>query len=89
MPEQEEKSMPDEAFVRAIEEFKAANVSSASVGNDICSVYKKVKPILSGILPLLKLIPVFGETISEAVTALMAVLDKVCSTSPAAAPARG
>jgi hypothetical protein len=43
--------MADEAFVRAIEEFKSANVGSAGVGNDVCSVYKKVKPILTGILP--------------------------------------
>jgi hypothetical protein len=81
--------MADEAFVRAIEEFKAANISSAAVGNDVCSVYKKVKPILTGILPLLKLIPVFGQTISEAVTALMAVLDNICSASPAVSSARG
>jgi hypothetical protein len=80
--------MTDEAFVQAIAEFKAANITTASVGNDVCSIYRKVKPIISGILPFLKLIPVYGATISEALTALMAVLDNYCPVPPATSTAK-
>jgi hypothetical protein len=80
--------MNDEAFVNAIEDFKAAKITSATAGLDLCGVYAKVKPILSGVIPFLKLIPKFGETIAEALTVLMAALDKLCPTSPAVSPAR-
>lgn len=70
--------MTDEAFVQAIEDFKAAKMSPAVIGLDLCSVYAKVKPILIGILPFLKLIPNFGKIVADALTALMAALDKAC-----------
>jgi hypothetical protein len=79
--------MTDEAFVQAIEDFKATKTNALGVG-DICTVYKVVKPILSGVLPFLKLIPKIGETIAEALTALMAALDKFCPTSPVPAVAK-
>jgi len=70
--------MTDEAFVQAITAFETADIITANVGTDVCLIYRRVKPIISGILPLLKLIPVYGATISEAVTALMSVLDNTC-----------
>lgn len=81
--------MPDDSLVRAIEDFKTANLNPQAASVDVCGVYNKVKPILSGILPFLKLIPVVGATVAEAVTLLMSVLDKICPTPAAAmSPAR-
>jgi hypothetical protein len=82
------EKMTDEAFVQAITEFKAANIAAANVGTDVCVIYRRVKPILSGILPLLKLVPVYGATISEALTALMSVLDNICPVSDATSPGK-
>jgi hypothetical protein len=81
--------MTDQAFLQAIQDFKAAQVTPQGVGTDICPLYQKVRPILEGILPFLKLIPVYGQTIAEALTALMAVLDKLCPMPPAPSPAKG
>ncbi|HKF48629.1 MAG TPA: hypothetical protein VKB38_14830 [Terracidiphilus sp.] len=78
--------MADQALVNAIEDFKAAQFSTAAVGLDPCPVYAKVKPIITALLPFLKLIPVYGGTIVEALTLLMAALDKLCP-APAAARA--
>jgi hypothetical protein len=50
----------------------------ASLGLDICIVYPKVKPILTEILPFIKLIPVWGSTVASAITMLMAALGKFC-----------
>jgi hypothetical protein len=71
--------MQDQAFMDAIREFEASGLAGAAAGLDICAIYKKVKPILNGILPFLKLIPVFGATAAAAITALMTVLDGVCA----------
>jgi hypothetical protein len=73
--------MQDQAFMDAISEFEASGLTAAAAATapDICAIYKKVKPILNGILPFIKLIPVFGATAAAAITALMAVLDGVCA----------
>jgi len=74
--------MTDEVFLQAIESFKAfQGTPEAAAAADICGIYKKVKPILNGVLPFLKLIPVIGATVAAAVTALMAVLDQTCPGS--------
>lgn len=73
--------MTDEAFVQAIEDYKGAKTSAAFTSLDVCPVYAKVKPILSGLLPFLKLIPKFGEIIADALTALMGALDKLCPST--------
>jgi hypothetical protein len=73
--------MADQAFTQAIAAFEASPVTAQDVGADICEIYKKVKPILNGILPFLKLIPVYGATVATAITALMGVLDNTCPGS--------
>ena len=70
--------MANQAFMQAIQDFEASGVSAKDIGTDVCGVYKKVKPILTGILPFLKLIPVYGGTVAAAITALMGVLDTTC-----------
>jgi hypothetical protein len=80
--------MTDKEFEHAIDEFKAASTNPAAMGTSVCSVYQKVRPILTGILPFLKLIPKFGETIAAALTALMAALDEFCKTAPAPSAAK-
>lgn len=71
----------DQQFMQALESFResaAADVTAAPI--DICGTYKKVKPILQGILPFLKLIPNIGKPAAKAIEALMTVLDAFCAT---------
>ena len=69
--------MQDKAFMEAISEFEASGMAKteALAGVDVCGIYKKVKPILTGILPFIKLIPGFGATAAAAIGALMTVLN--------------
>jgi hypothetical protein len=74
----------DNSFMDAIKSFEASGIGTGGASAqalDICGIYKKVKPILTGILPFLKLIPVYGGTVSSAITALMAVLNSTCPGS--------
>jgi hypothetical protein len=75
-----EKEMSDQQFMQALESFRegAADVTAAPI--DICGTYKKVKPILQGILPFLKLIPNIGKPAAKAIEALMAALNEFCAT---------
>jgi hypothetical protein len=70
--------MADQTFLQAVQAFEAASATKEGIGTDVCGVYGKVKPILSGILPFLRLIPVYGATVAAAITALMAALDSYC-----------
>jgi hypothetical protein len=50
----------DAAFMRAIESFDMTG--REAVGrDDLCGVYRKVKPILERIIPFIELIPVWGS----------------------------
>lgn len=71
----------DKAFMDAIKAFEVSGVGTGAIeakSLDICATYKSVKPILKGILPFIKLIPVFGGTVATAITVLMAALDAAC-----------
>jgi hypothetical protein len=71
----------DKSFMDAIKAFEASGIGTGAASAqalDICGVYKVVKPILTGILPFIKLIPGFGGTVATAITALMGVLDATC-----------
>ena len=76
--------MTDQKFMDAIKAFEASPLRAKAVGAEavglpqICPIYKEVRPILEGVLPFIKLIPVYGATIFAAITALIGVLDKVC-----------
>ena len=79
----------DKEFLAALDSFGApqqgtgANV--AAIANiDICGTYSQVRPILAGILPFIKLIPVIGSKAYTAISTLMAVLDTMCPSSAAA-----
>lgn len=71
----------DDEFSRALAQFQtgaeAAPLPGAQAVN-VCDTYKKVKPILNGILPFLGLIPVIGSGAATAIKALMLVLDGIC-----------
>lgn len=70
---------PDEqAFMQALAAFEQPGVDVTTAGVDICGTYKKVKPILQGILPFISLIPGIGKPAAAAITALMAALDAIC-----------
>ena len=68
--------MANQDFSQALINFEKT-VGAKEGALDLCGIYKVVKPILTGILPFIKLLP-SGVTIAAAITALMAVLDKTC-----------
>ncbi len=59
----------------------AAGSAEALSLSQVCSTYKTVKPIISGVLGFIQVIPGIGAATATAVRALMAVLDKVCGGS--------
>lgn len=66
----------DKAFMEAVGAF---DVRAEAVGReDLCTVYKKIKPILTGILPFIRLIPVWGAKAASAIEVLLRVLGSVC-----------
>jgi hypothetical protein len=80
-----EQTVPqDDAFMQALAAFDREAVTAAAP--DVCGVYKKVKPILQGILPFIGLIPRIGKPAAAAIQALMTGLDSFCGTG---APAPG
>lgn len=78
------ESKSDTALLKALDEFEAhgrAHSKEAIVGAkhvNICETYKLVKPVLSGILPFLGLIPIIGHRVVPAIQALLAALDVFC-----------
>lgn len=71
----------DDQFMRALASFQEPTGGLAATEVDFCTTYKKVRPILVGILPFIKLIPVIGPAASKAIEALMAAMDKVCGVA--------
>ena len=74
----EGSGVSEESFANALSEFEGAGGSVAAAAVDICTTYKKVKPILEGLLPFLALIPNIGKAVAAALKALMAALDAHC-----------
>ena len=54
---------------------KALAVRPADV--DLCALYKKAKPILNGILPVIEMFP-WGGAVAKAIRLVMALADQVC-----------
>jgi hypothetical protein len=75
----ENEIMSDQQFMQALESFRESGADVTAAPVDICGTYKKVKPILQGILPFLKLIPNIGKPAAKAIEALMAALDAFCA----------
>jgi hypothetical protein len=79
----ENEMTSDQQFMQALDSFRESSTAAADVTAapiDICGTYKKVKPILQGILPFLKLIPNIGKPAAKAIEALMGVLDAFCAS---------
>jgi surfactin synthase thioesterase subunit len=70
----------DAAFLRALEQFEGAPPEIVKA-EDLCSIYKKVRPILTAILPFIELIPIWGKKVAAAIRLLMKALDAVCATA--------
>ena len=64
-------------FFAALQEFEGVGPAAAPI--DLCGTYKKVRPILQGILPILAAIPGFGPKVASAIEALTAALDRLCA----------
>ncbi|GEM_PF-3905075 len=75
----------NDAFFDALRAFPAPTASAALTPAmaaitlpDVCALYKKVKPILDTVVPIIGLIPGFGTAAATAIRALMAILDSIC-----------
>jgi hypothetical protein len=83
--------MTDQAFFQAIASFGPAQTAPRSTSVtpqsavDLCGTYKKVRPILEGILPLLKAIPGFGPQVAAAIQTLITAADGICGVGGAGA----
>jgi subtilisin family serine protease len=71
----------EQDFMQALSAFEQPGADVTAAGVDICGTYKKVRPILKGILPFIALIPSIGKAAAAAITALMAALDAACPTA--------
>ena len=65
-------------FETALAKFEVRPATAAMSLTDICAIYRDVRPILEAILPFLRLIPSIGDGVAAAITALVAVLDRLC-----------
>jgi hypothetical protein len=68
----------DQQFMAALDALDKVEAREAITKDDLCGVYKRVKPILSGILPFIELIPVWGKKAADAIRLLMRGLDVLC-----------
>lgn len=72
----------DSEFQAALDSFGASYLPPTSgiagAGADICATYNKVRPILAGILPFIKAIPIIGSKAYLALSTLKSVLDMMC-----------
>jgi hypothetical protein len=76
----------DAEFLAALKNFETPRtVDSANI--DICGTYNQVKPILTSILPFIKLIPRIGTGAYNAISALKQGLDLFCPSATSSAPA--
>lgn len=73
----------EEQFMEALSNFEQTGVGAAAAGLDICGTYKKVKPVLQGVVPFIKLIPRIGPPAAKAIESLMAALDAFCNVPSA------
>ena len=76
----------DAEFLAALENFRETQTVDAAK-LDICGTYNQVKPILTGVLPFIKLIPGIGTGVYNAINSLMQVLDAFCPAPASSSPA--
>lgn len=73
--------MNDQQFLSALDSIdKELSVPKPDgpIGADLCATYKKIRGFLESILPLIKLIPVWGDKLASAIKFLMTLADTVC-----------
>lgn len=72
--------MTNEEFLSALDSIdkEVAGVGPQSLGGDLCATYKRIRKFLEDILPLIKLIPVWGDKLATAIKFLMSLADTVC-----------
>lgn len=73
--------MSDHKFLAALdsmdEELSKPFIQDLN-GNGLCAIYKKIRGSLEAILPVVKVIPVYGPKLAAAIQFLMTVADTVC-----------
>jgi hypothetical protein len=71
-----EMGYDEAAFLEALRSVDTA--PEPRTREDLCALYKRVKPILEGILPFIELIPIWGKGAAKAIRLLMRGLDVLC-----------
>ncbi len=74
-------SANDQKFLSALDsidkELSAPQPQGLS-GSDLCATYKRIRSFLESILPMIKLIPLWGDKLASAIKFLMKLADTVC-----------
>lgn len=76
--------MSDREFLTTLEAIdaelsvaKAADMRGMD-GSQLCETYKKIRGPLESLIPMIKMIPVWGEKLATALVFLMTLADTVC-----------
>lgn len=80
-PSLERAAMGDRNFLSALnsidKELSAKGVADLD-GSGLCATYKKIRGPLESIIPVVRLIPVWGGKLAKALTFLMTLADTIC-----------
>lgn len=73
--------MSDHTFLAALdiidEELSKPAIQDLN-GNGLCATYKKIRGSLEAVLPVVKVIPVYGPKLAVAIQFLITLADTVC-----------
>jgi hypothetical protein len=62
-----------------IERHLASSTQEAQVDpKELCKIYNQIKSPLGVLLPVIRLIPVYGSAVASGVQLLMGIADKLC-----------
>jgi hypothetical protein len=77
--------VPTEQNIAHAAEQIERNLASMSRGvsvdpTELCKIYGQIKGPLGVLLPVVKLIPVYGSAVAQGLQLLMGIADKLCPT---------
>lgn len=71
--------MGDDQFLSALDRIERELAApSSATGADLCATYKRVRSALESVIPVIRLIPVWGERLAAILRFLMTLADTVC-----------
>ena len=67
--------MNEQELDKALDDIASANPEGLAAAEAPCDIYKRIRPILTSAMPILKVI---APKVAAALTTLMALLDSLC-----------